>query len=278
MTERLKNFEYIGISVNVNRLIRSTLSFCVLLLFFTSCKMYKQDLMFQLDSDFSENDLTQAVIKAEKNYVIQKNDYLRIDVFTNGGERIIDPNFELVQQGGGNFMNQQNGQRNFQYLLQEDGMVKLPILGVVPLEGLTIFEAEAKLEQLFNQYYKGTFVKLQFVNKRVIVLGANGGQVIPLSNEKMSLLEIIAISGGINGNAKAQNVRLIRGPYSNPEVFQIDLSNVSSIKTGLTAVEPGDVIYIEPWKRPVQQSLRDASPIISIISSVLTLYLVIQNL
>lgn len=233
--------------------------------------------MFQLDSDFSENDLSQAVVKAEKNYVIQKNDYLRIDVFTNGGERIIDPNFELMQQGGA-MMNQQNGQRNFQYLLQEDGMVKLPILGVVPLEGLTIFEAEAKLEQLYNQYYKGTFVKLQFVNKRVIVLGANGGQVIPLANEKMSLLEIIAISGGVNPNAKAQNVRLIRGPYNNPQVFQIDLSNVSAIKTGLTAVEPGDVIYIEPWKRPVQQGLRDASPILGIISSVLTLYLVIQNL
>lgn len=277
MTDRLKKFEYIGISVNVNRLIRSSLSLCVLLLFFTSCKMYKQDLMFQLDSDFSENDLSHAVVKAEKNYVIQKNDYLRIDVFTNGGERIIDPNFELMQQGGA-MMNQQNGQRNFQYLLQEDGMVKLPILGVVPLEGLTIFEAEAKLEQLYNQYYKGTFVKLQFVNKRVIVLGANGGQVIPLANEKMSLLEIIAISGGVNPNAKAQNVRLIRGPYNNPQVFQIDLSNVSAIKTGLTAVEPGDVIYIEPWKRPVQQGLRDASPILGIISSVLTLYLVIQNL
>ncbi len=233
--------------------------------------------MFQLDEDFGESDLAISVIEAERNYVIQTNDFLRLDVFTNEGERIIDPNFELMQGAGINAINLQN-QRSFQYLVQMDGTAKVPVLGSVYLEGLTIFEAEAKLETLFDEYYKGSFVKLQFQNKRVIVLGANGGQVIPLQNENTSLFEVIAISGGIPSSGKAHNIRLIRGNYDNPEVYLIDLGHVSSMKSSITTLQPGDIIYIEPWKRPVLQGLKDVSPFIGLFSSVLSLYFVLTNI
>ncbi|MEQ8809740.1 MAG: hypothetical protein RIE59_11780, partial [Imperialibacter sp.] len=67
------------------------------LLILSSCKLYKQDIMFKMDDKFTESDLAQAVSLAEKNYHVKKDDYLRLDVFTNGGERIVDPNFELRQ-------------------------------------------------------------------------------------------------------------------------------------------------------------------------------------
>ncbi len=258
-------------------MLQSMMRISIAMIFVTSCKMYKQDLMFQLDDNFTESDLSVAVQEAEKNYIIQKNDYLRLDVFTNGGERIIDPNFELIQQGGG-AANQRNQQREFQYLVQENGTVKLPIIGVVNLDGMTIIEAESKLEQLYNQYYKGTFVKLQFTNKRVVILGATGGQVIPLPNENTSLLEALALSGGLPANGRAQNIMLIRGEYKNQEIYRINLSKVSTMKESLLTLKPGDVIYIEPWKRPVREGLRDVSPFLSVISSLLTLYLVIQNI
>ena len=56
--------------------------------------------MFKLPEGFEVN---QQIDMAERNYVIQKNDYLEIDVFTNKGERIIDPETtSTTGQGTGN--------------------------------------------------------------------------------------------------------------------------------------------------------------------------------
>lgn len=232
--------------------------------------------MFQLDEDFSEADLNQVVAVVQDNYLIKPNDWLQIDVFTNGGERIIDPNFELMRDLPQQAM---QNQQEFQYLVQFDGKVKLPLLGLVHLEGLTIQEAETKLEKLYNSPYKDTFVKLRYSNKRAIVLGATGGQVIPLINENVSIIEVIALAGGMPPDGKAYNIRLIRGVGTgNMEIYVLDLSKVSRMKEGLQLAQENDIIYIEPWKRPVNQALRDASPILSVISSILTVILVIQNL
>lgn len=231
--------------------------------------------MFQLDDDFNESDLTIAVESARSNYLIKPNDMLNLSVFTNKGEMIVDPNFELVQNLNPQALMSRN---QFQYLVQNDGKVKFPLLGLVYIEGLTIQQAEDKLEKLYDSSYKETFVKLQFMNKRVTVLGATGGQVIPLLNENTSVVEAIALAGGMPAQGKAQNIRLIRGyGTGNIEIFKLNLSKISTMKDGLKLVQENDIIYIEPWKRPVNQALRDVSPILSVISSVLALIIVVQN-
>jgi len=243
-----------------------------------SCKTYKQDVLFRYDEDFTRDDVALAVQSAKSNYKVQTDDLLSIDVFTNDGERIVDPNFELSQ----NTPNQAaNNQQDFMYLVQKNGKVKLPLVGLVNLEGLTIQEAEDKLERQYDSHYKGSFVKLAFENKRVVVLGANGGEVIPLTNENMSILEVIALAGGVPENGRAQNIKLLRGVNSTDnqiDVYHVDLSRISTMKTGLLKVQENDIIYIEPRKRPVNQALADAAPILGIISSLVTLVLVIQTL
>lgn len=237
--------------------------------------MYKQDIMFQLDENFTPSELSRAVTETEKNYVIQKNDLVTVDVFTNKGERIVDPNFELQSTNGNQGV---QGRQEFTYLVMENGSIKLPIVGDIPLDELTIYEAEEKLEQAYSGSYKEPFVKISFQNKRVILLGAAGGQVIPLQNENSTLAEVLAQAGGIDLGAKAHNIRLIRGELSNPEVYMIDLSTIEGLKGSIITIKPGDIIYVEPWRRVWLEGLKDMAPILSLVSSVLTLALVLQNL
>lgn len=246
-----------------------------LCLLFTSCKVYKQDIMFQLDENFTSSDLSKAISETERNYTIKNNDILTVDVFTNKGERIIDPGFQL---GNGSNNQGAQGRQKFNYLVMENGSMKLPIIGDIAVEGLTIYQAEKKLEKEFNVPYKDSFVKLSFQNKRVVLLGAAGGQVIPLQNENSSLAEVLALAGGIDLGAKAHNIRLIRGDLNNPEVFIIDLSTIDGLKSSIITIKPGDVIYVEPWRRVWLEGLKDVAPILSLVSSVLTLALVLQNL
>lgn len=242
--------------------------------FLCSCKIYKQDILFRLDDEFGQSQLSLAVDQAEKNYVIQVNDQLSMEVFTNKGERIVDPNNEL--NTGGRMGGQQQSNNNI-YLVMVDSTAKFPIINQVKLAGLTINQAETLLQRLYNEYYKETFVRIRFQNKRVVVLGAMGGQVVPLENENMSLLEIIAMAGGIRFGAKSQNIKLIRGDYNAPEVYEVNLNTVSGMRNSMLDVEPGDVIYVEPWRRPVYEGIRDITPLMGIITSTLALILVIQN-
>lgn len=252
----------------VNRLLP-----LIILVTISSCKAYKQDIMFRLDDDFTEQDLSKATSEIEKNYPLQVNDALLLDVFTNQGERLIDPNFELATAGAASQQQQQYRDR-FQYTIQVDGMATFPIIGDVELEGLTLFEAEHRLSSKFNSIYKDSFVKLRISNRRIFILGAPGGRVIPLPNENTNLIEVLASSDGLTLGAKAQNIKLIRGDL----VYQINLGTIAGMKETNMNVQSGDIIYIEPWRRPWLEVLRDASPALSAFSSILTLIVVVQRL
>lgn len=252
------------------------LQFLLWIILLSSCQSYKQNLLFQTNGDVQSGKIKSAALAAEKGYVIQKNDYLKIEVYTNKGERIIDPDFELLKDGGAQ-ANIQNSRPKPNYLVQETGMVKLPMVGMVKVEGLTLQEADVLLQKLFSASYQDPFVITKYNNKRVIVLGATGGQVIPLLNESTSILEVLALAGGLDNSAKGHNIRLIRGKLNKPEVYVIDLSTISGMSQTVKSVQPGDIIYIEPVRRPVTESIRDIAPIISVITSTLALIIAFRS-
>lgn len=252
--------------------------FLSLIIFLASCRAYKQDILFQLNDDFSEEHLAVPVAEAEQNYRLQPGDLIRLDVFTNKGERIVDPNYELsqgIRQG-------QQARKEFEYLIQADGTVKLPIADVQRIAGFTLREAEQNLESVYNDFYKESFVKLQVLNRRVIVLGSNGGQVVRIENENTSLVEVLAAYGGLTMGDKANKIKLIRGELTQPEVYMIDLTTIAGMRNSIVEVRSGDIIYVEPWRRAGRtaftETLRDISPLLGLATSVFTLIVVIQNL
>ncbi|MDN5203876.1 polysaccharide biosynthesis/export family protein [Fulvivirgaceae bacterium BMA10] len=255
-------------------LSRSVLIGAVFLL--GSCNSYRQNIMFSTEQNVIPEGVEIAVSEAEGNYIIQENDLLNIDVYTSNGERIIDPDFELsrgISQAGQSLTRPQPN-----YLVESDGTVKLPLVGSIELAGITLREASELLQQRFAAFYESPFVTINYINKRVIVLGANTGTVVPLINENTTLVEVLALAGGLNNNAKAHNLRLIRGDLSNPEVYIIDLSTINGMKNSIKKIYPGDIIYIEPVRRPISESVRDIAPVISIITSAVALIITLNNL
>jgi polysaccharide export outer membrane protein len=242
--------------------------------FLFSCKSYKQHYMFKIDEEGDLSYLSAKITVLEKNYIIQPNDLLELRVFTNKGERLIDPNFELRTP-------QSNNQQQYErpeFLVLDDGTVNFPMIGVVKIEGLRLDEAQEYLQQKYDEFYKDSYVTLRYLNKRVVVLGAPGGQVIPLESEGISVIEVLALAGGIDEGGKAQNLRLIRGDLHDPEVFLIDLSTINGMKSAMTDALPGDILYVEPTRKIAAEAARDVLPYISIITSALTLVVLISSL
>ena len=237
--------------------------------------------MFKTDVEVVPERLALAVQEAEENYTIQKNDFIGLNVYTNEGEVIIDPNNEILRElgGGGGGQNTQNREKlNPNFLVRIDGYVKLPVIGDIEIAGLTLKQADSLLETEYSAYYEGVFVITRYTNKRVIVLGSSGGQVIPLQNENLNLIEVLALAGGVGAQSKVDRIRLIRGDLNDPEVRIINLSTIDGMKNASLKIQPNDIIYVEPVQRITSEAIRDISPIFSLITSVITLVVLLRNL
>ncbi|RNI26179.1 polysaccharide export protein EpsE [Rufibacter latericius] len=254
----------------------------------SSCNVYRQNVMFRTEGDVNADLLRASMAEAGRNYKIQPNDVLNIRIYTNKGEILVDPNNFLRQEltqtgtsgGGRNVAAQQGSQKEDQeYTVLPNGEVKVPMIGFVPVQGLTVSQADSLFQSRFETYYRDTYVYSQVISRRVVVLGAAGGKVIPLGNENINVVEVLALSGGIPENGKAQNIRLIRDVASAKPIVQvIDLSTIAGLQRASLRVQPNDVIYIEPVKRVFNESLRDVLTVIGALSNVLTSYIVIKNI
>jgi polysaccharide export outer membrane protein len=208
--------------------------------------------------------------ETEKNFQIVKNDRLTIEIYSNRGERLIDPNPELSKASQNN---QTTNEDEPIYFVDINGLIKLPMVGDIRLEGLTLKQAEEILQKEYAKFFKDPYVQLSFVNKRVIVLGAMGGQVIPLENENIRIAEVLALAKGLDNDSKAQNMRLIRGE----KVYQIDFSTIEGFKNGNMLIQSGDIVYVEPVRRPFSEGLRDYAGIVSMLVALATLITVISS-
>lgn len=235
------------------------------------CATYKQNIMLKTPEGFQSAPISKEVLEAERNYVIQKNDILKLEVYTNKGERIIDPNPELSSPDG---RTKEDTRPEINYLVDLNGISKFPVVGEMKMEGLTLRQAESMLQVEYEKFFNGSFTVLTFQNKRVIVLGAVGGQVVPLTNQNVTLAEILALSKGVPNDAKVGNIRIVRGET----IFQVDLSTIGGFQAGNMIIEPGDIIYVEPIRRPFAEGLKDYTGLLSLFVSVLSLAVVIRSL
>jgi polysaccharide export outer membrane protein len=193
------------------------------------------------------------------------NDLVQVRIFSNDGFKIIN-----IENVSGNY-----ARIDLDYLVEQDGRVKLPLVGKVALSGLTIAEAETFLQKIYNDFYVNPFVSVKVVNKRVIIFPGNGGkaQVINLQNNNTTVIETIALGGGIQEDGKAYKVKLIRNDGKNkPKVYLMDLSKIEGIAMGNTVVMANDIIYVEPRYRFAKTLIGEVTPLISLLTSTFLLY------
>jgi polysaccharide export outer membrane protein len=224
-----------------------------------------RDIMFKTATDHTYDTYDDSVSNIVR---IQPSDMVTFRLFANDGFRLID----LVNEGSTRETQLLN-RVNFSYLVEVDGTVKLPLVGPIKVTGLTIREAEHMLEERFTEFYNRPFVQMQVVNRRVVVFPGGGGdaRVVNLENNNTTLIEVLATAGGVNKRGDARRVKLFR---VDPETRQrktylFDMSTIDGLKYGDVVVQGDDVIYVQPTPELAREVLRDFTPIVSLLTSVL---------
>ncbi|MFI5217897.1 MAG: polysaccharide biosynthesis/export family protein [Bacteroidia bacterium] len=244
------------------------------LLFLVSCRSMNPSVMFKANADYPYK-IEQTIGNVE--YKIAPNDIIGLSVYTNDGFKLIDltaSTASVTNFGTGGFSG-----TNVQYVIDIEGFVKLPIIGRVKLKDFTIRDAEKLLETQFAVYYNKPFVMLSVLNRRVMVFTGTGGTgtVVTLTNENTTLIEALALAGGITETGKAYKIKLIRGDSRNPQLQLVDLSTIEGMQQSNMLLQANDIIYVEPVPRISNAVLAQIVPIVGILTSVLLMYDIIIN-
>lgn len=247
--------------------MRKLLSVIAVLSFFSSCKVLRPSLMLKTPKDYSYTKITDTLSKLD--YRIAPTDAIQYRVFSNDGFKLID----LTVASGASVRN------DIDETVDKDGNLKLPLLGKVKVQGLTIREAELMLEERYTDYYVKPYIQLKIINKRVIVFPGNAGaaRVVTISNNNTTVFEALALSGGITDDGKAYRIKLIRNAKPKPEVYLIDLSTIDGLAAGNTIVLANDIIYVEPRVRVAQRLSTEIAPYITILSSVILIIALLKK-
>lgn len=245
--------------------MRKLLFLVGIVLFLSSCGWINPSIMLKTGKEYkySQNpDSSKA-----SNYKISPNDILEFSMYSNDGFKLVDLTSLNSANVGYRF------ETDIQYLVESDGTVKLPVLGRMKLIGYTIREAESLLEEKYASFYVRPYVIMSVSNKRVIVFPGSAGdaKVIPLQNNNTTLIEAIALAGGIADDGKAKMIKLIRQNNDKYDIFLIDLSKIEGIKQGSMVLQANDIIYVEPRKKYASRFIQEVAPIVSILTSIFVL-------
>ena len=242
----------------------------------SGCSWLYPSMMLKTPRHYPFDKLNDSISNTD--YKISINDFLTLRLYSQDGFRLIDfSNLSEASSGGGATS---TASANTDYLVEPDGTVRLPVIGWIHITGYTIREATQMLEQKYSQYYIKPFILLQVTNRRVIVFPGSPGsaKVVPLIYNNTTLMEVLAITGGITEDGKAKQIKLIRGDPNKPNVYLIDLSTINGIREGNTILQEGDIIYITPTIRPIERFLGRIAPALALLSTVLLTITVVNNI
>ena len=185
--------------------------------------------------------------------VIKKSDELMITVSSPALEQMTVAQFNLPMAIYLNPIEETGVQKSPSvqtYIVDHDGTINFPVIGQIPLAGLTKSQAIAKIKESVSNHIKDPVITLRIMSFRVTVLGEvlEPGQ-FPVGKEKMSILDALGAAGDLTIYANRENVLLIRENNDGiPEFHRFNLTKPDLFMSPYYYLQQNDKIIVEPNK------------------------------
>jgi len=164
------------------------------------------------------------------------------------------------------------------FLVNKDGTIDFPVLGIIRVAGYTQSELEKYLkERLKERIIVPTVVTVRLLNFSITItgeVGAPGRKLV--EKDHINLLEALALAGDMTIYGKRDDIVLIRqkpdGKYTR---ISLDISNENIISSPYFFLQQNDEIYVMPVKAKAQSA--DISPMLSVTMGITTFALTLVN-
>ncbi len=167
------------------------------------------------------------------------------------------------------------------YLVNSQGDIEFPVLGKIHVEGMTRTQLSDYLKEKISAYAKNPLVNVKINNFKISVLGeVNSPGTKYISNERITILDAIGMSGDLGLYANRDNILVIRDNNGQKEFNRVDITSSDIMNSPYYYLQQNDVIYVEPNKAKQKNSRLSGKDQynISIISTIVSVTSVIASL
>lgn len=212
-----------------------------------SCENYKKIAYFQ-----NADSLRCAAYAGLFDAKIMPKDLLTITVSTTDPKAATPFNLAVsdVQNSTGGRIGG-SGATLLPYLVDNEGYINFPVLGMLKVEGMTKRQCEDFIRGKIMPYMSETenpIVSVRMSSFKVSVTGeVNRPGVYPVSQEKMNVFEALASAGDLTIYGKRDNVLLIREDAKGEICFhRLNLNDANIVNSPFYYLQQNDIVYVEP--------------------------------
>lgn len=211
-------------------------------------------------------------------YLLNPNDLLDIKISTmtpssynpfNDADRTLVPGMVYGQSGT---LVQAQG-----YYIDAAGFVDLPIIGRIPVAGLTIMQAEDSVSLRVQKYLDRPVVRLKLLNFRFSVMGEVGREdTYQAGDNTLTLLQALSMAGGASEFGDVSRLKIIRQIDDNTYVYYANLLEENFLESPFYYIQPNDVVIVPPLRQ--RSFLKYLNPNLSILATTVSLVVAIVSL
>ena len=131
------------------------------------------------------------------------------------------------------------------YLVDKNGNINYPVLGLIHVAGMTLKELEEYIASGISelQYIKDPIVLVDFLNFQFTVLGESGVGNYTVHGNNINLLQAIAMSGDIKATGKKDDIWVIRTENGHRQAYTVNLLSKDLFDSPVFYLQQNDIIY-----------------------------------
>lgn len=134
------------------------------------------------------------------------------------------------------------------YMIDNKGNIDFPVLGSIPVAGMTVYELKDNLEKRISEYVKDPIVSVHLQGYKISVIGeVSAPKTIYTSADRFSILNALADCGDLTEYAKRDNILVMRRTADgNIEYGRLNLHDSGITKSPYFWLKNNDVIIVDP--------------------------------
>lgn len=219
----------------------------------SGCTSYQKSLYLQ-----NEQVLNESLEGQLYDFRIMPKDELTITVSTTDPEASA-PFYRKIGQSkeGGSSTSNMGNTNLLAYLVDNNGCIDFPVLGMIKVMGLTNRECEALLRQKLQPYLKEVpNVTVRTSNYKFSVLGeVNAPGTYTTDAEKVTVFEALAQAGDMTLFSIRNDVQLLREDSTGVRrVYHLDLTQADVAQSPYFYLQQNDVVYVKPTRAKVRSN------------------------
>jgi polysaccharide biosynthesis/export protein len=257
-------------------------------LFFCSCYSSKKKISNEFNY-FQEN-LDSSRQITIRPLVIQPNDMLNIYISSSTLNQEQVAVFNMFNTGGNSLQALSTQATASGYLVDQNGYIRFPMLGMVKASGLTRSGLSDYLQnQLADKdLVKGPIVEVRYLQLKVNMLGeVRTPGIKTFNSDRVTIIDAITAAGDLTDRGRRDNVKLIReDDKGRQKVITVNLLNADFMTTDAYQLQQNDIIYVYANNIKLKQTKLDpkvdhdlqvGSTILASLSFLITIYLLFKK-